>query len=435
MQVVMASRSMLFQVLRSGMIYGVANVLAAGVPFMLLPVLTRALSPTEYGEVVSFFMLVSVTASLAGLSLHGAVGVRWLDASKGDPKGYTRTAMLLVMLSTTLAAGLIAILGPLVGINLSAWVCGMAAVLAGCMALQGMRFTVWQSGQQAFPAATLQVASAVLGVSLSLVAVLMFNWGSLGRIGGAVVAGLIIAVFSVLSLSRLVGNSKPSCASVTALLRFGVPLIPHAMAGALLGSLDRFAVSAHLGTQTLGVYGVASQLGLVINVLADAVTKAFTPQIYRMLARNSTRDRLRVVALSYLSVPAWLLVALVLWGGLLLGGELLLGAKYLAAIDLTVWFLLGGALTGAYLNVAGLFFFTSKTEWISMATLTACAISAVLAPWAAAHYGIKGAALSYCTSQAILLIAVWVLSMRVKPMPWRRPGLALRVLARSWRTR
>ena len=81
-----APGAMLVQLLRSGAIYGLANVMAAGVPFLLLPVLTRALSPAEYGEVVSFFMLVSVSAALAGLSLHGAVGVRWLDASRGDPK-------------------------------------------------------------------------------------------------------------------------------------------------------------------------------------------------------------------------------------------------------------------------------------------------------------------------------------------------------------
>ncbi|MFZ6755171.1 lipopolysaccharide biosynthesis protein [Undibacterium sp. Dicai25W] len=426
---------MLLQLLRSGAVYGLANVMAAGVPFMLLPVLTRALSPTEYGEVVSFFMLVSVATAMAGLSLHGAVGVRWLDSSKGDPRGYTRTAMLLVIFTTILTTGLAALLGPVVGINLSAATCGMAAVLAGCMALQGMRFAVWQSCNQALPAAALQVVSAVLGVAFSLAAVLLFGWGSIGRIGGAVVAGLAIAGFSVLSLSRLVGSSKPSYVSAAALLRFGVPLIPHAMAGALLGSLDRFAVSAQLGTETLGVYGAASQLGLVINVLADAVTKAFTPQMYRMLARNTARDRLRVVALSYLSVPAWLLMALALWAMLLVGGGVLLGAKYLAAIDLTIWFLLGGALTGAYLNVAGLFFFTSKTEWISVATLTACGITAVLAPWAVANYGVLGAALSYCASQATLLLAVWLLSVRVKPMPWQRPVLALRVLARSWRAR
>lgn len=426
---------MLFQLLRSGAIYGFANVLAAGVPFLLLPILTRALTPAEYGQVVSFFMLVSVTASIAGLSLHGAVGVRWLDSNKDDAKVFTQTAILLVLLSTALAFGLATFIGPLVGINLNPEICGLAAVLAGCMSLQGMRFAVWQSRNQAVPAATLQVVSAVLGVSFSLCAVLTFKWGSIGRIGGSVAAGIIMAVFSAVSLTRVIGFNKPSYASASELLRFGIPLIPHAMAGALLGSLDRFAVSAQLGVDTLGIYGTASQLGLVINVLADAVTKAFTPQLYRMLANNTVRNRLRLVAFSYLSIPAWLLVAILLWVVLAISGETLLGAKYLSAIDLSIWFLLGGALTGAYLNIAGLFFFTGKTEWISVATLTACGISAVLAPLAVKHFGVLGAALSYFASQMILLFTVWLLSLRVKPLPWGHIVLALRVIKRSWKSR
>lgn len=429
----MLSRSMLPQLLRSGMIYSFANVMAAGVPFLLLPVLTRALSPAEYGEVVSFFMLVSVSAALAGLSLHGAVGVRWLNAGRGDPRSYTWTAVLLVVASTTLTAGLAALLGPSTGLDLNPGLCSMAAIVAGCMTLQGMRFAVWQSCHRALPAAILQVASAVLGVSFSLVAVLLLAWGGAGRIDGAVVASLTVAGFSTLSLYWLVGDSKPNFVDAIALLRFGLPLIPHAMAGALLSSLDRFAVSSHLGVAELGIYGAASQLGLVINVLADAVIKTFTPQMYGMLARNSNRDRLRVVALSYLSVPAWLLVALGLWLALLLGGEALLGAQYSAAIDLAGWFLLGGAFTGAYLSVAGLFFFTNKTEWISAATLVACGITAMMAPVMVTNYGVKGGALTFCAGQATLLLVAWILSMRVKPMPWWHPRLALRVLVRSGR--
>lgn len=426
---------MLFQLLRSGAIYGFANVLAAGVPFLLLPVLTRALTPAEYGQVVSFFMLVSVAVSMAGLSLHGAVGVRWLDTQKGDLRGFTATAVLLVIFSTGFTAGIISMIGPAVGINLNGGICSMAAILAGCTVLQSMRFAVWQSCNQALPAAMLQVISAVIGVGLSLLAVLLFDLGSIGRIGGAVIAGLLIAGFSVLSLYRLVSGSKPSLGAAVELLRFGFPLIPHAIAGALLGSLDRFAVSAQLGTETLGIYGAASQLGLIINVLADAVMKALNPQIYRMLARNATKDRLRLVALSYLSVPAWILAALLLWGGLLICGEVLLGRKYMESINLTIWFLMGGALTGAYLNIVNLFFFTSKTEWISAATLTACGITFVVAPWAVAHFGVTGGAMTYFLSQAILLVAVWILSMWVKPLPWRYPLLAFRVLARVKRVK
>jgi O-antigen/teichoic acid export membrane protein len=419
------------KLLRAGAIYGSANVMAAGVPFLLLPILTRALSPTEYGEVVSFFMLVSVSAALAGLSLHGAVGVRWLDTRLGCPKSYTLTSVLLIMATTALAAVFSALLGPVAGFHLSPVFCAMAAVVAGCTSLQGVRFAIWQSQGRALPASILQVFSALMGAGFSLAAVLLFSWGSAGRIGGAVIASVLVAGVSLLFLARLVGNTKPSYSDASALLRFGLPLVPHAMAGSLLVSLDRLSVSSQLGVESLGIYGAAAQLGLVINVLADACLKAFTPQLYGMLARDTLKDRLCYVAVSYLSLPFWLLVALALWGTLLLFGNFILGSKYLSSTDLTLFFLLGGALTGSYLNVAGLFFFTGRTEWITAATLTACAIAALLAPFMVNHYGLRGGALTYCTGQIVLLLAAWIFSSRVKPMPWHRPVLALRVLIGS----
>ena len=113
--------------LRSAAIYGVANVLSAAVPFLLLPLLTRALTPAEYGDVISFYMLVALCSSVAGLSLHGAVGVRWINSSKGDPRTYTASAMLLVFGSTMLAALLSALIAPSLSIELAPVVCALAA--------------------------------------------------------------------------------------------------------------------------------------------------------------------------------------------------------------------------------------------------------------------------------------------------------------------
>lgn len=418
------------RLLRSGVIYAGANVLAAGVPFLLLPLLTRALSPSEYGEVVSFFMLVSVTTGIAGLSMHGAVGVRWLDLKRGDPRSLTGTATLLAVISTAVAAGAAALIAPSVGIELSPGTCALAAVSGGSITLQGMRFAVWQSQGNALAAAALQVMSASLNVGLSLVAVLLLHQGGGGRIHGAVLAGVLIAAFSVGSLYRQACMAKPTAAETKAALRFGLPLIPHALAGALMASLDRFAVSAQLGTAALGVYGTAAQLGQIINVLADAAMKASTPQLYKMLSQDTVRARLRLVAISYFSVPVWILVALVLWVVLQQVGTILLGDRYLEALHLSVWFLLGGAFGGAYLTISSLFFFTGKTECISVATLTASAAAAVIAPFAVSRYGTVGGAIAYCAVQATLLLAAWMLSMRIKPLPWKRPALATRTLFR-----
>src|SRR3954471_13449438 len=90
--------------LGTGAIYTSANVLAAAVPFLLLPILTRALEPEQYGQVVLFFMLITMCSSVSGLSVHSAVAVRWLDAERGDPRRYTGSALVIAILSIGVTA-------------------------------------------------------------------------------------------------------------------------------------------------------------------------------------------------------------------------------------------------------------------------------------------------------------------------------------------
>lgn len=413
---------------RAGAIYGAANVLSAAVPFLLLPVLTRALTPAQYGEVISFYLLVAVCGALAGLGLHSAVGVRWLDTASGDPSRYTGSAVLLVLVTTLISALLSAQLAPRFGIALAPDLCALAAVVAGANVLQGMRFAVWQSHERPFPAAVLQVVLALLNIALSLVAVLLLHLGGRGRILGASVASLAVALAAIASLIHDKAATRASWSDVRALLRFGVPLTPHALAGTFLGNADRFAVASYLGAATLGVYGTATQLGSVLGVLADAFTKAYSPTAYRWLSRRTSRSRLRVVAVAYLSIPMWLLVAGVLWAGFAVAAPVLLGSQYRSASALAFWFLIGGALNAVYLNVAGLFFFTGKTEWISMASVAASLLGLFVAPLAVSRLGVVGGGATYVISQAALLLAAFALSDRVTPMPWGRPRLAFRVL-------
>ena len=86
------------------MIYAGANALSAGIPFLLLPVLTRALAPAEYGLVVDFFLLATLCTSLAGLGVHGAVSVKWFDRSGRDFPQLVGNALMVAIASTAAGA-------------------------------------------------------------------------------------------------------------------------------------------------------------------------------------------------------------------------------------------------------------------------------------------------------------------------------------------
>jgi O-antigen/teichoic acid export membrane protein len=63
---------------KAGIFLG-ANIVSAGIPFLLLPFLTKALTPSDYGIVAMFGVMVNVFGTLTGLSVHGAIGVRYFE--------------------------------------------------------------------------------------------------------------------------------------------------------------------------------------------------------------------------------------------------------------------------------------------------------------------------------------------------------------------
>ena len=416
--------------LHSGLIYTAANIASAGIPFLLIPVLTRALTPAEYGKVVSFYMLIAVAACVAGLSSHGAVGVRWMAHTRGDPRSFTGAALLVTFFTSSLAMIAAAVIGPMFKLGLGALPCAMAALTAGTMVVQGSRFAVWQVKGEALKAGALQVGSAALNLGLSLAAVLLLGWGGFGRIAGITIAGVLITVVAVATLGRENSIAKPRRRDVGEVIRFGAPLMPHVLAGALLTNADRFAVSAQLGTAALGIYGAATQLGQIMGVLADAISKTYMPTIYKMLAQDSRRSKLKLVAALYLSVPGWLAVAAMMWPVLLLASHFLLGPRYQEAGHLAFWFLLGGALNAIYTNISALFFFKSRTEFLSVCTVTTATLSFLSAGFAVRTLGIDGGGATYVLAQLVLLVMTVVLSLRISPLPWNRPALAMRVLFR-----
>jgi O-antigen/teichoic acid export membrane protein len=303
----------------------------------------------------------------------------------------------------------------------------MAAVLAGANVLQSIRFAVWQTQHRPIPAALLQVSAATCNIVLSLVAVFVLHLGGLGRIAGATLATIGVGLFSISSLRREGSLAPWQSNHIRSLLRFGVPLAPHAMAAAVMASADRFAVAGVLGASSLGVYGTAAQLGSILTVLADAATKAYSPHMYQLLSRRTLRTRLRVVGWAYLSVIGWGVVAVCLWWSFHLSAPLLLGAEYRdAAVGLASWFLAGAAIGAVYLQVAGLFFFSGRTEWISMASSSAALVAMLLAGPLVRAWGLVGGGVLFVTAQLVLLFSALLLSFRVNPMPWNHPLLALR---------
>jgi O-antigen/teichoic acid export membrane protein len=415
--------------LRAGSIYALANVASAAVPFLLLPLLTRVMLPADYAEVVAFALWVGICLPLAGLGVHGALGVAWFSRGKTEMQEFVGTAVTVALCTSivcALAVATLVALVPSAGMGLDpAWV-AVAALTAGSHVALHCRLVLWQSQQKPLHNAAVQIGASALNMTLSLLAVLSLGLGSEGRNGSIAAATAIMAIAALVLLvhgGELRWTLRVSF--VRELVAFGLPLVPHALAGVLLANADRWLVGAARGTETLGIYGAAAQLGMVMSVLADAFVKAYNPWLYARLQARNRQDYLCVVGAAYVAVPGFLIACSVLGLMLVVASTAALGPEYREAASLLPWFALGGAFSGIYYSYSPLFFFNSRTGLLATTTVTIAAISLPISWLMVSCFGTVGGAASYACTQLLLAVgAAWVAS-RTFDLPWGEPRAAL----------
>ena len=62
---------------RNAGIYTVGHIMNAAIPFLLMPVLTRYLSPEDYGITAMLAVLMGIYTPFVGLNMHGFVSVAY----------------------------------------------------------------------------------------------------------------------------------------------------------------------------------------------------------------------------------------------------------------------------------------------------------------------------------------------------------------------
>lgn len=411
----------------------VANVASAAVPLLLLPLLTRVLTPEDYGQVVVFALLVTLFQCATGANVHAALGVIWFRRPHDAVPSYVGAALSVALASTILAAALgflvFSLLPDLLAGITPLWaVC--AAVTAGANIVLQSRLVLWQSQGRVMQSALVQFLTSLVNVGLSLLAVLALGWGGQGRNFGVAAAAVLMAGLAVsLFLHSREARWAPDRAQFSYLLGFGLPLVFHSFAGVLLTTADRWAISIQLDAAALGVYGAGAQLGMTMAILGDAFVKAYSPWIYRKLSDGTTETRYSVIGAIYAAMPLFFVMAFCLWCVLAIASQLLLGSQYQLAASYLPWFMLGGAFNGVYLCTAVLYFHHGRTSRLAMISFLSGLVGAGATWFFVALGGVGGAAMAYAFSQALLALATTVVASRTFDLPWFEPRRALNVWA------
>ncbi|WP_143815135.1 lipopolysaccharide biosynthesis protein [Brevirhabdus pacifica] len=408
--------------LSGSLIYLVASVTTAALPFLLLPVLTSYMPPAEFGLLGVFQGLYTLFLALCGLSTAGAVVRQSYDVGREEIGVYIFNVLLiLAATTTTLGLGLL-----LAGAPLGDWLQIPPGFMLAGLAAAAMVFTLnlllgqYQVRRKPLAYGAFQIGHSALNIGLSLLFVVGLGWGAWGRVSGVMWAALAFGLLALVVL-RLGGRLRArwSPQDIRGALRFGVPLMPHEMGTFFVTWFGVFVLNRMVSSEAVGLYLFAFQISMVLGVICDAFNKAYVPWLFELLKTGGAEGQRRIVKLTYGYFALMAVLTLIAFALARPVVALVFDPAYLPAAGLIGWLVLGQALGGCYLMTTNYLAYARRTELLSLVTVAGSVTNVALLLALIPILGIHGGVIAFVVARLVIFLLTWVLAQRVMPMPWR----------------
>ena len=254
---------------------------------------------------------------------------------------------------------------------------------------------------------------------ISLILIVGIGYTASGRIFAQLVS---VFTFSLLAINFLLKKWIKFSINkeyISNALKFGIPLIPHALSGTIISMTDRLFITNMVGISETGIYTVGYQIGMVINLLATSFNNAYVPWLYERLKSNVKNTKIKIVKFTYLYFIVIFLVALVLGIIAPFFLSVFIGNSFAESSSYVIWIALGYAFQGMYFMVVNYIFYEQKNSLLAVITFLVAIINILLNYFFIKSHGAIGAAQATTVVFLIKFILVWILSAKVHKMPWK----------------
>lgn len=394
---------LLNKVLKTGSLSLMGTMLVKAVNLISIPVFSRLLTTSEYGQVDVFMTYVNIFMIILGLDFVGAVGKGRLD-HETDADEYITSSLLF---TTLFSVGVVLFINAIFPVVQMAF--GMDRLTVNVMLLYSYAMFVisYRSAEYNFyyeykknMVMSISVALGNFALSILLIETVFKEQKFWGRILGAMIPTLVVALVVYIYLARR-GRWCIQRQHVRYSLEFGVPLIPHNLSHMVLSSADKIMINSMISASASGIYSLVYTLGMMIQVVLEAMNNVYAPWLFRQLKQGKKDD------VCYVQKYYLLLYCAVTIGVLTISPEIIkiVGSEaYWEGIPMVMWVVYATFINFTYTLYVNVEFFYKRTMLISTGTIIAAIVNVVLNGMFLKQYGYLFGAISTLISYVALLM-------------------------------
>jgi len=399
--------------IKNSIIYIISGALNALIPLILMPYLTKSLTPNDYGLINLFSIIQLFLAPLLAFSSSSAISRQYFNRDINFPV-YLTNCIYLLFVSVLIIVGIYACFKSILlsVLQLNEFLCLIVLVTSLAQFFFTIRLLIFQASQNALKFLVFQLLNVTLNIFLTYLLIESFHLGRDGRLYAICLSSILLSVFSWISLYRdgLI-NFKFNNLYLRDALVYSFPLIFHSISGILMGMSDRFLISKVISLEATGIYSVAFQFAAAINLLTTGVNNAFVPWLFNKLSESDFDKRIivRYTYGFYIILTILFLIYFYLQKSINKILLLFISNEYSDSLQLILPLFLACIFNAMYLSVTNYLFFLKKTYLLSIITVSVGLFNVFLTYFLLNKFGLIGASSSMCVSYFLLFVIVFII--------------------------
>lgn len=415
---------MIDKILRLGKeaaIYGLSSIVGRFLNFLLVPLYTNLLLPSEYGVIATLYSFIAFAAIVFGYGMDAAYMRFAVSWEGGDRKQTYSVPLISVALSSLLLSVVIhwngAWLADAIGIGAGAsGLVHMAAWILFFDALAIVPYAALRMENRAGTFAAIRILNIVLTILFNVV----FLVGMDMKAEGVVLANLVASGLTMAPFLREIAKNftlRFSTALYRELLAFGLPYLPAGLASIAMQVIDRPILKALTDDATVGIYQANYRLGVFMMLVVGMFDYAWRPFFLKHAKEPGARPLFARVFTLFCVLAVSLFVVLTLFLEDLvrihIGSVFFIHPDYWQGAVIVPVILLAYVLNGAYVNFLVGVYLEKRTSVLPYVFGAGAVVNVAANLLLIPSYGMMGAAYATLLSYAVLAIGIFIPSQRL----------------------
>jgi O-antigen/teichoic acid export membrane protein len=403
-------------------IYGLSDSISKVAPFIIIPIILKYLTPEDYGRIANFTAISNLFIPLILLNGHTYYTIEFHKISINERESLFwnvfNISCLLFLLTILLVSIFKQVFVEYFGLGLS-WI--YVAVFLSFLNGYILFFQAIQRMHEKVKLfAAIKIGNSILSALLVLLFVVGFNLSWEGRIYAFLLTSFVtlLVYFLFQKNIKLTYNHKIA----SGFLAFGLPLLPHSLAGWARGAVEKGMVTSITSIGDNGILAVAGISMAVIVIVTTSIFSAINPEILSLLAKidqgNDDGEKKKIVIISITSIFAIAIVVCLFYPVNYLFFKYYLDESYMEGLRYVPFFLISSFFGAIYALFSLYIVNEKKSKLLSKITVTTIIIHLIITYFALSTYGVMGMVIATTFFSFFQSVVVAYFAHKLRPMPW-----------------